>query len=130
MIEKMKFWLRSIVGVVAVALSSGTHAQQQPAPQRADKTLNEGVTAVLVDVVVRDKRGQPVRDLRQTDFEVLEDGVPQPIGSFSPIFAGAPPASGAVNADAAASSLAAAASPVPPGPAVTALVFDRLTPEA
>ena len=40
------------------------HAQQ-PAPQRAERTLSEGVTAVLVDVVVRDKRGQPVRDLTQ-----------------------------------------------------------------
>ena len=40
------------------------------APQRASGTLNEGVTAVLVDVVVRDKRGQPVRDLTQADFEV------------------------------------------------------------
>ena len=38
-------------------------------------SLNEGVTAVLVDVVVRDRRGQPVRDLTAADFEVLEDGV-------------------------------------------------------
>ena len=40
---------------------------------------------MLVDVVVRDKRGQPVRDLTQADFEVLEDGVPQTIGSFTPV---------------------------------------------
>ena len=38
---------------------------------------------MLVDVVVRDKRGQPVRDLALSDFEVLEDGVPQTIGSFT-----------------------------------------------
>ena len=28
----------------------------------------------------------PVRDLTQADFEVLEDGVPQTIGSFTPVF--------------------------------------------
>ena len=55
-------------------------------PQRAERTLKEGVTAVLVDVVVRDRRGQPVRDLTQSDFEVLEDGVAQTIGSFTRVF--------------------------------------------
>ncbi len=107
---------------------------QQPPPQRAERTLNEGVTAVLVDVVVRDKRGQPVRDLAPSEFEVLEDGVPQTIGSFTPVFAGpsvpgsepppAPPAaSGGLNS-------AVSSPPVNTGPAVTALVFDRLSPEA
>ena len=43
------------------------------------------MTAVLVDVVVRDKRGQPVRDLTEADFELSEDGVAQKIGSFTPI---------------------------------------------
>ena len=57
-----------------VALASGQPSAQEP--QRAAGTLNEGVTAVLVDVVVRDRRGQPVRDLRAEEFEVLEDGVP------------------------------------------------------
>jgi hypothetical protein len=45
---------------------------------------------VLVDVVVWDKRGQPVRDLTLSDFEVLEDGVPQKIDSFTPVFAATP----------------------------------------
>ena len=40
---------------------------------------------MLVDVVVRDRRGQPVKDLTQADFEILEDGVTQTIGSFTPI---------------------------------------------
>ena len=41
---------------------------QQPAPQRAPGTLTEGVTAVLVDVVVRDRKNQPVRDLTAGRF--------------------------------------------------------------
>ena len=64
-------------------------SERRSEPQRAAGTVQEGVHAVLVDVVVRDKRGQPVRDLTEADFEVLEDGVPQTIGSFTPMFEGA-----------------------------------------
>lgn len=38
---------------------------------------------VLVDVVVKDKKGSFVRTLTETDFEVLEDGVPQRISSYN-----------------------------------------------
>lgn len=107
------------------------HAQQ-PNPQRAAGTVSEGVTAVLVDIVVRDKRGLPVRDLTQADFEVFEEGVPQPIGSFSRVFEGGPaPAPEAPPAPAAPSGAAAVAPPpAAPTQTVTALVFDRLSPEA
>jgi VWFA-related protein len=123
--------------LVALVLAGATGDAQQPTPQRAERTLNEGVTAVLVDVVVRDKRGQPVRDLAPSDFEVLEDGVPQPIGSFTAVFSGAPatplPPSPTTPAGAATATSPATIGSSPPidyGPAVTAFVFDRLTPEA
>jgi VWFA-related protein len=103
---------------------------QQPPVQRAERTVNEGVTAVLVDVVVRDKRGQPVRDLTAADFEVLEDGVPQSIGSFTAFAPANAPSAPAIAAASPAPGAAAASPPVNAGPAVTALVFDRLTPEA
>jgi VWFA-related protein len=111
-----------------VLLTGAPGDAQQAPPQRADRTLSEGVTAVLVDVVVRDKRGQPVRDLAISDFQVIEDGVPQPIGSFSPVFDGARPAPPV--AVALPGVVAETAPPVNSGPVVTALVFDRLTPEA
>ncbi len=38
---------------------------------------------VLVDAVVRDKRGKPVRDLGAQDFRLWEDGKPRTIASFS-----------------------------------------------
>jgi VWFA-related protein len=121
--------------VAALVVTAAPTAQQQPTPPRAG-TVTEGVRAVLVDVVVRDRRGQPVRDLSQSDFEVLEDGVPQKIGSFAPVFenvrapsapAPATPAAPAREASAAARTTAPA---VDSGPIVTALVFDRLSPEA
>ena len=49
-----------------------------------------------VDVVVTDAKGNPVRGLSRADFEVLEDGKPQPITNFSAYDDGtAPPASSA-----------------------------------
>jgi VWFA-related protein len=123
--------------ILALSIVAGDAQQQQPPPQRAKDVLTEGVRAVLVDVVVRDRRGQPVRDLTQSDFEVLEDGVPQTIGAFTPIFAGAPaPAPATARATPPTGtgdpSGTAAGSPAADnsGPAVTALVFDRLSPEA
>ena len=51
-----------------------------------------GRPRILVDVVVRDRKGQPVRDLTAADFEVLEDGVTQKVGSFTPFLSNAPAA--------------------------------------
>jgi VWFA-related protein len=115
--------------IVALALPAN-HAQQPP---RSTGTVTAGVTAVLVDIVVRDKRGEPVRDLTQADFEVTEDGVPQTIGSFTPIFDGqqtTTPETVAAAPPADASPAVGSPPPISAGPAITALVFDRLTPEA
>ena len=119
----------SLTGMVLLALPG--HAQQ-PAPQRATGVVSEGVTAVLVDIVVRDKRGQPVRDLTQADFEVIEDGVPQKIASFSRVFDGgaAPPPEVPVPPTPSGAAASASVPPAPPpSQPITAIVFDRLSPE-
>ncbi len=41
-----------------------------------------GTAAVLLDVVVRDKKGRPVTDVRQDELEVYEEGVRQTIEGF------------------------------------------------
>ena len=41
-----------------------------------------GINYVRVDVIVSDKNGTPVADLKQTDFEVPEDGKPQTVENF------------------------------------------------
>ena len=120
--------------LMAATLIVSPGRAQEPAPRRAPGTLTEGVTAVLVDVVVRDKRGQPVRDLTEADFEILEDGVPQPLGSFTPVFEGAisPPGSQPPPSAGAAPATASAAGSPPPAaanPLVTAIVFHGLSPE-
>ena len=54
--------------------------QESGAPQQP--TFRAGVNFVRVDVIVHDEKGQPVTNLSQADFEVLEDGRPQTIEQF------------------------------------------------
>ena len=58
---------------------------RQPAPPtQAEQTptFRADINFVRVDVIVTDKQGNPVHDLRQEDFEVTEDGKPQAIQTF------------------------------------------------
>jgi hypothetical protein len=69
-------------------------AAQQPAAQQPPQTppdqpppqqppvFRTGISFVRVDAIVTDKQGNPVVDLKQTDFDVLEDGKPQTIETF------------------------------------------------
>jgi VWFA-related protein len=76
--------IRAVTVSVALALESVLAAQSTPqGSQQRSETFSAGATAVLVDVVVRDKHGRPVLDLTADDFEIFEDGVRQRVGSFS-----------------------------------------------
>src|SRR6266487_5969447 len=56
---------------------------QTPSPQNQnDQVLRVRTNEVRLDVVVKDKKGRPVKDLRDTDFEIYEDGNRQQIESF------------------------------------------------
>src|SRR5688572_32540990 len=59
----------------------GTAAIDAQDQRRPDFTTR--VELVTTDVVVRDNNGQFIADLKKEDFEVLEDGVPQKLVSFS-----------------------------------------------
>ena len=52
------------------------------APASAQAQFRAETTVVYLDVVVRDAAGRPVTDLGMADFEVLEDGVVQPLVWF------------------------------------------------
>jgi VWFA-related protein len=80
-----------LAAVLAAPLGLGVKAQdapaQQPAPPPAapaDQTpvFRSDINFVRVDVIVNDRQGNPVHDLRQEDFEVTEDGKPQSIQTF------------------------------------------------
>src|SRR6202795_5063511 len=61
----------------------GAAQQQTPLPADPNTVLKVETNVVLVDAVVTDKKGNYVRDLKQKDFEVFEDGKKQWICSFS-----------------------------------------------
>ncbi|HEX6880104.1 MAG TPA: VWA domain-containing protein, partial [Terriglobales bacterium] len=71
----------------AMLISPLSAQQSQPLPQA--QNAGQGlyrfrVTSdlVLVSVTARDKYGRPVRDLKQSDFTIVEDGKQQRIASF------------------------------------------------
>jgi VWFA-related protein len=60
----------------------GQSTPQNPQAQEPQYGLHVTSELVLVNVVVRDKKGDPVRDLKKEDFTLLEDGKRQAISSF------------------------------------------------
>ena len=53
-----------------------------PAQQTAGSTVKTNVDEVLLDLIVRDKKGKPVTDLKSEDISVLDNGAKQTITSF------------------------------------------------
>ena len=75
-----------------LAVFGGAAGQTQPPPaNRNDEvsthdtpaTFRTKVNLVLVPVVVRDRQGRAVGDLRKEDFQLFDRGKPQTISSFS-----------------------------------------------
>jgi VWFA-related protein len=62
--------------------AKGGTAAPAPAGQAPTPVFRTGVNFVRVDVIVSSKDGSVVADLKEGDFEVLEDGKPQTIESF------------------------------------------------
>jgi VWFA-related protein len=75
-ISRQHLVVPSLALLLAVASVDGQTQKQQ-------KPFKSGVALITTDVVVRDKTGQFIPDLKIGDFEVLEDGVPQKLVSFS-----------------------------------------------
>src|SRR5580704_9809060 len=85
-IEEMeKAWsmriLNPAVALLLVGVLSAPAAWTQASPTPAIKV---NVRLVTLDVVVTDKKGNPVTNLTKDDFQVYEDAQPQTIRSFEP----------------------------------------------
>jgi VWFA-related protein len=87
----MRNMTRSHITPAVLVLASSAallaqEAQKPQAPPPAETpTFPAQVEQVIVDVVVTDKKGTPIRDLKREDMTVLEDGVPQQIVSFEAV---------------------------------------------
>jgi VWFA-related protein len=119
--------------ITSVLPSLFTHAQpkadRRDEQKQDEQSLRLGTTEIVLDVVVRDKKGRSVKDLDASDFEVYEDGVRQRVESFRLVLR-EPAAAGGVK-----SREDTTARPSPPrgrseGLSLVALVFDRLSPNA
>jgi VWFA-related protein len=125
----------AVLGIAVLGMAQ-PFAQSEGAPH--DKqSFTAATTAILVDVVVRDRKGRPVTDLSAADFEVAEDGLPQKVDTFARVSRG-----GGIGVGVAwkspTTTIAVTGSNAPnlpeadpaPADATTALVFDHLSSEA
>lgn len=71
--------------LVIAAFTSVTAQQPVPSPAQSpqDEVIRVTTNLVQADVIVTDKSGRQVTDLRPEDFEVLEDGKKQTLSHFS-----------------------------------------------
>ena len=84
-------WLPALVGgTIAFGLTtsslSAAPAQAPPSPSEEEAPVfGTGTATVVLDVVVRDKKGRSITDIRPEEIEVFEEGVPQAVDSFERI---------------------------------------------
>ena len=66
------------------ALSLPMLSQTPPAKPQVDQTprIQVGTEEVVLDVVVRDKKGKLLNDLKESDFSISDNGEPRTIKSF------------------------------------------------
>ena len=77
----MRYRLPS-VALAAAALAALPAPSQQSAPASQTPAVKANVEEVLLDMVVRDKKGKPVTDLKQDEITVSDDGAKQTLTSF------------------------------------------------
>ena len=70
---------RTLASLLVMTLACALVFSQQ---QSGEYTFRAKTELVLVNVTVRDKNGNPVKDLKPEDFTVFEDNKPQHIVSF------------------------------------------------
>ena len=82
--EKVAAFMRSMIASAALlGVLTGTPAMAQQEGPAGTFTLKVQSEIVLTNVVVRDKKtGEVVKDLKASDFTILENGKPQKIASF------------------------------------------------
>ena len=79
---RMSSLVGSVVAFVTMSLCLTVYAQQPQIPSAPGPAIKGAAEEVLLDVVVRDKKGHPVDDLKPEDFQVFDNGEPRTITSF------------------------------------------------
>jgi VWFA-related protein len=71
-----------LLPLLSIVLVAAATPQEETQPKPSFPTATDVVT---VDVVVTDRQGTPLRDLRREDFTVTEDGAPQEVSAFEAV---------------------------------------------
>jgi VWFA-related protein len=78
--------LRASASADSAASAQATNSTPQtatpPTPPPDQPVFRAGINTVRVDVIVTDRQGNPVTDLKLEDFEIQEDGKPQKAETF------------------------------------------------
>jgi VWFA-related protein len=84
---------KSLITVCLLSLLWVPDAQSQQTPANGPaRTIEVTTTLVEVDAIVTDSKGKPVTNLSVDDFQILQDGKPQRITTFSRVSTTAAPA--------------------------------------
>jgi len=79
---KSRILLVSLLTSVVLAGVPALARQAAPAPPAQAPTIKSNVDEVLLDIVVRDKKGKPVNDLKPEELSISDNGTKQSISSF------------------------------------------------
>jgi Ca-activated chloride channel family protein len=71
----------TVLGILLATTLYGAPASGAAEAQE-QVTFRGGVDLVTATISVRDRRGRVITDLKQADFEIIDDGAPRPIQTF------------------------------------------------
>ena len=74
--------MKFVVLLCAAFVAPVVFAQPATPPPDSKAVIRSTTHEVMLDVVVRDKKGKLVRELKKEDFEVTDEGTAQEIRSF------------------------------------------------
>jgi VWFA-related protein len=117
---------RSLVPLVVIALSFATPSFSQDSPSDSGTTLRLNSRAVLVDVIVTDRDGKPVKGLTKDAFRISEQGVPQSVAYCEEHRGLTPERQRAISVPQLSEDVFSNYSPISTPPAVNILLLDAL----
>src|SRR5260370_42105372 len=70
------------VSAIASSFAPASYAQQNPTAPSQGAAIRKASEEVLLDVVVRDKKGRPDNNLKPADFQIFDNGEPKKTIAF------------------------------------------------
>jgi VWFA-related protein len=108
-----------VILAAALPLAAQGKLEKQQEPPPPPLAMNIDVRVINVDVIVTDKRGNPVTGLTKDDFEIRENNVPKPISNFYEV-------SGSQAKNVVADNAAGAPAPAPVAPQTAADIPENM----